>query len=1153
MLTPSPAAGGEDGGAIPASFCSNSIPDEGMFVNNFFFGALCGMMEKNRERGAGVMLNLLYARAGRDIRGELLERMGASPARRLLIVPEQFSHESERAMCAALGGGASMSCEVLSFTRLAGRLTDAAGGGAAPMLDAGGRMLLMYAALRRVSDALTTYRAPSRKPAFLTGLLATVDECRSYRVEPETLMAAGEELGGRQGDKLKDLGLIYAAYRALEAGCAADPRSRLDRLAVQLEDTRWGEGMAFYVYGFTDFTPQEERVLSALMAQGELTVALVCDTGDDPSGVFRPALRCAKRLARLAKANAVPVREETLDRPLARHPSLAFLEQNLFGPNPETPWAGECAVVRVSAATPRQEAEWCAAEIVRLLREEDYRCRDIAVCARRLDGYGELVESVFARYGVPVFLSAMEDILEKPVLALVTSALAAAGSDYPYEELFRYLKTGLTGITEEERDLLENYALTWDLKGSAWTRQKPWDMHPEGYGREFSPADTAFVAWLDSLRRKVIAPLEKLRKDPDKTGKGRALALYQLLEDIGLPARLGRRADSLEERGERTAAAQYRQLWDILVGGLEQCALLLGDRLLELEEFSRLFSLVLSQYDVGAIPVSLDAVTVGDAPRMAHKEVKALFLLGADGGAIPDRAVSPGLFSDQDRDALSAMEVELAPRQEDKLRREMTIAYETCCRPTRRLYISYSTGSGEGQKTPCFLWERMGTLFPDAPARDGGGPLARLAAPDAALELAGRDPAVAEALGRVPGLAGRVERIQSAAGWRRGRLSRPAVDALFGAEAPMSASRLDLMNSCHFGYFLRFGLDAKPRQRAAFRASDYGTFVHDVLENTLRRAKEEGIALDNVQAVERLSQAAAERYEREVLSGLEGEPARLRYLFQRMKGAALAVARSVCAELAVSDFTPAAFELGFGPGRDLPPVEVEQGVRLRLTGLVDRVDQWEHNGKRYLRVVDYKTGRKSFDFADVEDGRGLQMLLYLFALSRAGGRLFGPGETIPAGVLYVPARTPLVDGERGMSDGEIRRARDRLLRRQGLVLDDRPVLDAMERAQGGEYRFLPVGTGKGGGDYLVTSEQMDALDGYITAALRAAAGELAAGNIDADPYWQGADKTPCRWCDYKAACHFEEGCGDRRRFRRGVKAAEFWDWMDRREEDGHGR
>lgn len=1098
------------------------------------------------------MLNLLRARAGRDIRGELLERMGRSDARRrLLIVPEQFSHESERAMCAVLGGGASMSCEVLSFTRLAGRLTDAAGGGAAPMLDPGGRMLLMYAALRRVADALTTYRAPSRKPAFLTGLLATVDECRSYRVEPEALMAAGEELGGRQGDKLKDLGLIYAAYRGLEAQGAADPRGRLDRLAVQLEGTRWGAGMAFYVYGFTDFTPQEERVLSALMAQGELTVALVCGGEDDPSGIFQPALRCAGRLARLAKAGAVPVREEVLDRPLARCPSLAFLEENLFGEGPGQAWAGECAVVRVAAASPRQEVEWCAAEILRLLREENCRCRDIAVCARRLDGYGELVESVFARYGVPVFLSAMEDVLEKPVLALVTSALAAAGSDYPYEELFRYLKTGLTGITEEERDLLENYVLTWDLKGPAWTRQKPWDMHPEGYGREFTPADTALVAWLDGLRRRVIAPLEALRKGTDKTGRGRALALYQLLEDIDLPTRLGQRADSLDRRGERTAAAQYRQLWDILAGGLEQCALLLGDTELELEEFSRLFSLVLSQYDVGAIPVSLDAVTVGDAPRMAHKEVKALFLLGADSGAIPDCAVSPGLFTDQDRDALSAMEVELAPRQEDKLRREMTIAYETCCRPSQRLYVSYSAGEGDNQRTPCFLWARLGALFPDAPVRDGGDPLARLSAPDAALELAGSSPAVAEALKRVPGLSDRVERIQDAAGWRRGRLSRPAVDALFGPVVPMSATKLDLVNSCHFGYFLRFGLDAKPRQRAAFRAAEYGTFVHDVLERTLRAAREEGAPLDDVRAVERLSQAAAERYEREVLSNLEGEPARFRVLFQRMKGAALAVARSVCAELAVSDFTPAAFELGFGPGKDLPPVEVEQGVRLRLTGYVDRVDQWLHEGKRYVRVVDYKTGKKSFDFADVADGRGLQMLLYLFALRREGKGLLGPEETVPAGVLYVPARTPLVDGERDMSDGEIQRARDRLLRRQGLVLDDPDVLSAMERPAG-EYRFLPVGTGRGGGDSLVTPAQMEALDGYITAALRAAAGELAAGNIDADPYWQGADKNPCRWCDYKAACHFEEGCGDRRRFRRGLRAAQFWEWMDRWEEDGGG-
>ena len=204
------------------------------------------------------MLTLLYARAGQEIRRELLERLGASPAqRRLLLVPEQYSHESERAMCQVLGNGASRTCEVLSFTRLAGRLREVAGSGAAPVLDGGGRMLLMYAALRRVADCLTVYRAPSRKPAFLTGLLATVDECRACRVTPEQLVQAGESAGGQQGDKWRDIGLIYAAYESLAAAGPADPRDRLDRLERQLKETGWARDARVCVWGFTDFAAQE--------------------------------------------------------------------------------------------------------------------------------------------------------------------------------------------------------------------------------------------------------------------------------------------------------------------------------------------------------------------------------------------------------------------------------------------------------------------------------------------------------------------------------------------------------------------------------------------------------------------------------------------------------------------------------------------------------------------------------------------------------------------------------------------------------------------------------------------------------------------------------------------------------------------------------
>ncbi len=1093
------------------------------------------------------MLTVLYARAGQDTRRELMERLGrAQGSRRVLIVPEQYSHESERAMCRVLGNDGAARCEVLSFTRLAGRLTDLAGGGAAPMLDAGGRMLLMYAALRQTADSLRVYRSPSRKPAFLTGLLATVDECRGYRVAPDRLIQAGEELGGQQGDKWRDIGLIYAAYESLTAQAAADPRSRLDRLAEQLAESDWAEDAEVCVHGFTDFTPQEEAVLRVLADQGRLTVALVCDRDSDPSGSFEPARRAALRLIRMARQDRAEVREETLHRPRPGHPSLAFLERNLFGPMP-APWRGDCAVTRVTAGDPRLEVEWAAAEILRLLREEGYRCRDIAVCARQLDSYGELVDSVFARYGIPVFRSAMSDVLQKPVLALVTSALAAAAEDYPYEELFRYLKTDLTGLTLEERDLLENYVVTWDIRGSMWTRARPWDMHPEGYGLPFTDEQRALVERLDGLRRRVIGPLERLRRCADRTGRGWALALYDLLEDIGLRERLAQRAAALEERGDLNNAAQYRQLWDILVGGLEQCALLLEDTALELDEFSRLFSLVLSQYDVGAIPVSLDRVTVGEAPRLAHKEVKALFFLGVDSAAIPNCAPAPGLFSDQDRDALGLKDIELAPRQEDKLRRELTIAYETCALPSERLYLSYARVDGAGQdRTPCFLWERLAALFPEGREEWADGDQCRLAAPLPALELAAGDRRVAEALAAVPELAPRLERLAQAGNWRRGRLSPAGVRALFGRAVPMSATRLDLYNSCHFSHFLRFGLGAKPRRQAKFRPSDYGTFVHAVLEDVLGRAEEYGgvarLAAED-EPRRRLAREAADRYEAEALAGLEGETARFRCVFDRMKQSALAVTDSVVAELAASDFTPTRFELGFGQGQELPPVEVDNGVTLRLSGFVDRVDEWLHDGKRYLRVVDYKTGKKSLDFTDLEDGRGMQMLLYLFALSQSGER-FGPEPVVPAGVLYIPARSPLIDGTRDMSEEEIRAARDKELRRSGLVLDDAEVLSAMERAETGR-RFVPDR-----GDALVTAEQLERLGDHVTGTLRRTAGQLAAGDIDADPFWRDGNTNACRWCDFRDACHFEECLGDRKRYRRKVDGKEFWAWLDQQDRNG---
>lgn len=1112
------------------------------------------------------MLKLLLGRAGTGKTTAVLRAIAASGGARpqVLVVPEQHSHDMERRLCAIAGNRVSGWAEVLSFTRMAGRVFSVTGGLAAPALDAGGRLLLMYTALQGVSSQLRVYGRPSQKPEFLAGLLATVDELKSCCISPGHLWTAGEEADGPEGDKLLDLSLIYGAYEAMTARQGSDPRDRVTRLAEGLRESRWAAGADIYLDGFTDFTPQEGLVLRQLLSQARsVTVALTCDKAEEDeegAGIFSPARRTARSLMRMAQENGITWEIETaVGDSRARAPALAALEARLFAPG-GTPYEEEAPELSLfQANTPYSEVEWTAAEILRLVRDGGCRFRDIAVSARSMEGYGELIETVFARYGVPVFLTKMSDVLQKPVFALVTSALAAAAGNYQYDDLFRYLKTGLAGITWEECDLLENYALKWDLRGSRWTQKNGWTMHPRGYGLPLLDADRALLERLDALRRRVVAPLEALRRNPDRTGRGQAIALYSFLEEIGLPGQLLERTAALRERGEPALAEEYQQLWDILCGGLEQCAQILGDKPLETDEFARLFQLVLSQYDVGSIPVSLDRVTAGEMPRLAHKSCKVLFLLGADDASIPQASPSPGLLNDDDRSLLASYGLELAPTLTDKLYRENTIVYETLSLPAERLSVSWAAAGAEGtEQRPAFFVGRLRRLFPRAKLIQEGNldGTFRLAAPRPALELAGRRREAGAALRRLPDYAPLVARMERAAGLERGSLTRSAVDALYGARVPMSASRMDKYKSCHFSYFMQYGLKAEPRRSAGFQAPEYGTFVHYVLEHVLQReelrGQKEPIPRETLREWTR---QAVDRYAEEELGGLEHETPRFRYLFRRLLKSVYAVVENVAEELSRSDFKPIAFELGFGGGGELPPVEfTEGGVTVSVTGFVDRVDGWEKDGRLYLRVVDYKTGRKSFDLTDIWNGLGLQMLLYLFTLEREGKALFGGKEIVPAGVLYLPARDAVIAGSRGMTEEARRKAVDRELRRKGLVLDNPDVLAAMERPGGEGVRFLPVKvsakTGAISGEALVSAERLGKLDRHIRAVLRDIGGELAAGKIAADPYWRGPEQNACKYCDYAEACHFEEGRGgDRRRWLPGVKAEAFWAQLEEREGD----
>ncbi len=1098
------------------------------------------------------MLEIWMGRANTGKSARVLEeirRLGDG-GRQLLLVPEHASHQAELDLCRACGPTASRHAEVLSFRLLAHRVLSAVGGLADYTLDAGGKLLLMQRALQEVSASLRVYRRPSQKAAFLTGLVALADELQACRVPPERLGEALPGLTGMSADKIHDVSLIYAAYLAGLRRDGEDRRDAMTKLVEKLAVSGYGDGKHVFLDGFTYFTAQEEAVIAVLLDRAAgVTVTLLGDEAGG-QGIFQQSLRARDRLVRLAQDRGCPCR---LVRLPARPPqnALEHVEAHFFGV--QARWTGDCGQVELHRADSMYaEAEYVAARILSLVRTGRYRFRDIAVAARNLEEYEATIENVFERYGVPVYLSRRSDVLEKPVLSLIAGVLDAVVGGYEYEDMFRWLKTGLAGLTDEECDKLENYVIQWDLHGNMWVREEDWSANPDGWREGFTPEQTEALADLNRLRRRVQRPLARLalglREAPGAGGKLRAL--YAFLEEIDLPGQLEARVARLEELDQLQQAREYGQLWELLCAVMDQYAQVLGDVPLDGEEFTRLLKLVLTQYNVGTIPVSLDQVQIAQLTRNDRHQVKCLFLMGANDHVLPAVQGETGLLSREDREQLRLLGVELAPSGMDLFHMELENLYAALAQPTDRLVVTWPAADRSGAVLrPSFVVGRLRSMLPGV--EEGGEDLARsyrCTALIPALEMAGVEGPIRryfEADGRWGEALAAMDR---AAAMTRGRLSPQAVETLYGRSYRMSASRIDKVNACHFAYFMQYGLRARERAGAGFDAAQVGTFLHYVLEHVTRTAMDRGGFAQLAEGeLHRLIETAIERYMETAMPNFQERDARFRYLFRRLRGTVTAIVENVSAELRESDFVPMAFELEFGEGGQLPAIAIHAGnASLTVSGKVDRVDGWLKDNKLYLRVVDYKSGKKAFDLADLCHGLNIQMLLYLFALQREGGPLFDR-EIVPAGVLYLPARDVMLNMDRNTAAHQIRAALDKELRRSGMVLSQPEVLRAMEHSALEEPRFLPLTLGRDGSitKGIADAAQLGKLSRYVDKLLERIARELRDGNIDADPCGRGENDSACTYCEFASACHFTDGSGgDHMEWIRPVTPADFWRHVD---------
>ncbi len=1045
---------------------------------------------------------------------------------RIWIVPELISHDTERRLCQAAGDTVSRYAEVLSFTRLSRRVSEEMGGDRG-CLDAGGRIVAMAAAAKQLHSRLKAYAAVESKPEFLAAMVEAVDEFKRCCVSGADLRQAAGQTEGALAQKLEELALLMDTYDALCQRGKRDPRDQMSCLLEQLAAGDFAQRHHFYMDCFPDFSRQHLEILQQLIQTSPcVTLGFHADRPNTGKLAFEKAGQTAGELLRFAKDAGIPT--EVVYLPPEETPLAGVCEslfQGALRPNP--------AVRAWRADSVYHEVQAVAEEITRLVRS-GCRYRDISLVCCDMASYRGALQQVFDRFGIPLYVAGTESILGKTVVSALICAMEAALGGFDRQEVLRYLRSLLSPLSLDECDRLENYAVVWGIRGKRW--QEPWTLHPDGPRAEWTEEARQRLEDLERCRKAGVEPLIRLSRAFREAENlaGQMQGLYRFLEEVELARRLTDMAQELERAGDDRSAQILNQMWEILMTAMEQLYAILGQTVWEPETFTRLFALLLGQYDVGTIPAVLDAVSAGAVSAQRCQQARHLFVLGAVEGALPAYGSSSGVLTDQERGKLRGLGLPLNSSASEKLKNEFAEICGVFCGARETVTVSYPGGQCS------YIYRRLADMT-------GGEQLVQpgLGAAVADPQEAGillwnrREAAAAERLG----LTQWYEESERWANYGLGGVSGEHIRALYGQKLRLSPSQVDQQAECRMAYFLRYGLRLRECREATEDPTAFGSFIHKVLERTVQGVMARGgfhqVPLEQTQE---LAAQAVEECRLEL-----GDPSqRADYLFQRNRQEVALVVQELWQELSRISFQPAEWELGFDEGEKMPPIQIPAGqMQAALEGRVDRVDTAELDGKRYFRVVDYKSGKKDFDYCDIYNGVGLQMLLYLFALEKAGEGVLGP-DAQAAGVQYFPARMLPVKADSHPAPEEIEDLRIKELKRQGLLLKDGGVIQAM--APEGDLRRLCCTEKKGAleGD-LADPAQMRLLEGHVFRVLENMVDEIASGNVTPNPYTRGDKHDACRYCPYGAVCHSATVAG--RRNYKEMKAADFW---KRLEEEKHG-
>lgn len=1095
---------------------------------------------------------------------EIMQRAAQEPGRNfLIIVPDQFTMQTQKDLVIRSDRGGILNIDVLSFGRLSHRILEEVGTKEMPVLDDTGKSLVLQKIAADLKEQLPAMGSLLHKQGYIHEVKSAISEFMQYGISTQDMdkLIASAEKRGALAMKLRDLKTLYRGFQDYIRDHFITTEETLDVLRRSLVKSKILPDSVVVFDGFTGFTPIQNRLIQELMRVCEETIVTVTiGEEEDPyqmdgeQKLFHLSKKTVADLVKLAAEAEVTRGEDVFVKGgpnrFTEASALCYLEQNLFRYQYEPYTEKQCEIRMFEALSPREEVHQTALYIRKLIREEGLTYRDIAVVIGDLEGYASYVETEFGQLEIPCFLDRTRGIVLNPMIEYIKSALQLYIRDFSYDTVFHFLRSGMADISREEIDELENYVIRTGARGyrtysRLFTRRT--EEMQQGSGQEDTERAEETLERLNRIRQQFADTVEILHMAPRAKAGEYVDHLYDFLEQNQVQQKLLNYQQQFEQEGDLAKAREYAQIYRLVMDLLDQIYELLGEEEISLQEFADILEAGFGEITVGTIPQNVDRIVVGDMERTRLKQVKVLFFLGVNDGNIPKNASKGGIISDMDREFLIESGTEMAPSPRQQMYIQRLYLYLNMTKPSERLYLSYAKVNSDGKGIrPSYLIDTVRKLFPQL-AVEYPQNRSRLE------QIEGRQEGaryLAEELREYADGTLREEERQdfylmyrayeadpegrdrlTAAAFRRYKesgLSRIVARALYGRQLENSVSRLETYAACACRHFLQYGLSLQEREEFGFEVSDMGNVYHAVLENFAGKLAESGRTWwdfdENfaTQAIKEAVEGYAATYGETVLYS----SARNEYAITRMSRILTRTVLTLQQHLKQGSFQPDDYELSFRFAEDLDSIHVDlsEEEKMHLQGRIDRIDVSEDAEHVYVKVIDYKSGNKKFDLAALYYGLQLQLVVYMNAAMELESRKHPDKEIVPAALLYYHIDDPTIETPVELTQEQINEEILTKLRMNGVVNSDPAVVERLDRFLQDKSKVIPVEKKKDGSfsarSGILSREELHVVSAYVDTKIRQIGREILDGKIAANPYEKGNEEA-CTYCAYKKVCGFD--------------------------------